>query len=545
MASLAEEDYGFISPVKHQMRISGSFAEYRTNHYHAGIDIKSSKGQIGDPLFAVQSGYVSRVKIQSGGYGNVLYISHPNGFTSVYAHMDDFLPEIEAYVRSVQYDVECFEIESYLPKDMFVVKRGQQIGHMGTTGRSTGPHLHFELRDTATDEPVNPYLYGISPRDESAPVAQQFAIYDLSKKLPELIGVYPFNNSMSENRSIQLELESPLVGIAVQMYDRMEGAYNKNEVYKCELSDQADKVFSWEADRFSFEESRQLHSRHDYGLRKKTRQTFQLLFSQSCTNLSFLDDSNWNGQIDLSSGEELNLELNLQDVAKNQFTSRFALRMAKGHTHEHNSVSYDLNCDKDTTLYFDGATLKMSANTLFEINNIDFDNQPLNIDGQTVEGFNLGYEHIPVSRFFKLSVKVDGDKNYSLVKYNSKGRLISYGGKSSNGFLTALLNEFGDYAIYEDVVLPTITTIRFSSNPKRYGEWRFLIKDNLEPGGVLDDLKYKAFLDGRWVRLLYDKKNDLLRFVDLELVGPDAREFKIVVTDNAGNKNERVYELNK
>ena len=154
---MAIDSLDFVAPVQHEIKLSGNFMELRTNHFHTGIDIKSSNGKTGDPILSIGEGYISRIKIQSGSYGQVLYIDHPNGYTSVYAHLEIFQDTLEQWIKDLQYDLQSYELDIYLPDSLFQVGKGEMIGRMGNTGRSFGPHLHFELWNDGY--PVNPKNY--------------------------------------------------------------------------------------------------------------------------------------------------------------------------------------------------------------------------------------------------------------------------------------------------------------------------------------------------------------------------------------------------
>ena len=172
----------FRSPVDHHIKLSGTFGELRPNHLHAGIDIKAKNGKIGQPLYATADGYVSRIKVQSGGYGNVLYINHPNGYTSVYAHLHEFPKAIAKYVKEFQYRRQSFEVEIFPEAERFRFKQGEVVGKLGLSGRSFGPHLHFEIRDTKTEKPINPLLFGIQVADNIAPKLHKLKAYFLNDK---------------------------------------------------------------------------------------------------------------------------------------------------------------------------------------------------------------------------------------------------------------------------------------------------------------------------------------------------------------------------
>ena len=175
------QDY-FRSPVDHAIKLSGTFGELRPNHLHAGIDIKAKNGRVGQPLYAVADGFVSRINVRTGGYGNALYIDHPNGYTSVYAHLEKFPDEITDYIKEIQYKKQTFEIEIYPKDNHFNFLKGDVIGTLGLSGRSYGPHLHFEIRDTESEYPINPLLFGLDVEDRLRPKMHQLKLYRLNDK---------------------------------------------------------------------------------------------------------------------------------------------------------------------------------------------------------------------------------------------------------------------------------------------------------------------------------------------------------------------------
>ena len=178
-----QEDYPkdvFRSPLDIPLVLAGTFGELRSNHFHSGIDIKTQQRE-GLPVYAIADGMVTRIKISHWGYGKVLYIAHPNGYTSVYGHLQKFSPELEAYVKKLQYDKKSYEVEVFPDLGALKVEKGGLIAYSGNTGGSSGPHLHFEIRSSISEKPTNPLLYGLEVRDATNPILEKVFIYPLAE----------------------------------------------------------------------------------------------------------------------------------------------------------------------------------------------------------------------------------------------------------------------------------------------------------------------------------------------------------------------------
>ena len=172
--------YDFRSPVGFPVLLSGSFGEVRKNHFHSGIDIRTD-GESGKPVYAISDGYVSRINISAVGFGKAIYITHPNGYTSVYGHLSRFNNVIGSWIKNRQYQKESFEIDITAEPDVLPVRKGEIIAYSGNSGSSAGPHVHFEIRDTPTQETINPLLFGIPVRDNIPPVISNIKIYPLNE----------------------------------------------------------------------------------------------------------------------------------------------------------------------------------------------------------------------------------------------------------------------------------------------------------------------------------------------------------------------------
>jgi len=261
--SFSQEKYPknyFRNPLDIPIFLSGSFGELRSNHFHAGIDIKT-QGKEGLNVFAVADGYVSRIKVQQYGYGKAIYITHPNGFTSVYGHLSKFNDEIEEYVRGIQYKKENYQTGNlFFKEDKFPVKKGEIIAFSGDTGGSGGPHLHFEIRNTKTENVINPLLFGIEVKDTRMPTIQSLKVYALSadarinqqKKSFQI----PLKDLGNGKYNADRILASGTIGFGINVFDRFNGVPNKNGIFSLEMTLNGKRFYYHDVESFSFSESK-------------------------------------------------------------------------------------------------------------------------------------------------------------------------------------------------------------------------------------------------------------------------------------------------
>ena len=267
----AEKKYpqnDFISPVDHKITLSGNFGELRSNHFHSGLDIKTQQ-RTGLKVKASANGFVSRIKVSHFGYGKALYITHPNGYTTVYAHLQKFSPEIEAYVKKQQYEKESYEIEVFPKAEDLLILKDTLVAYSGNSGGSGGPHLHFEIRDKQ-ERPMNPMLFGINIKDSSNPIVKSIYVYPLDKN--------SFVNSSNTKQKIRL---TPLkngdynteninaignIGFAINAFDRQDLAANSNGVYNIQTYINGSRNFEIDFKRFSFDETKHINQLIDYEL---------------------------------------------------------------------------------------------------------------------------------------------------------------------------------------------------------------------------------------------------------------------------------------
>jgi Membrane proteins related to metalloendopeptidases len=264
-------------PVDLPISLVGNFGECRPNHIHSGIDIRTN-GQENHAVRAVEKGYVSRVKIEPGGFGNAIYITHPNGYTTVYAHLNTFFKELQDYVVEKQYATKSWKQDLVFYPHQFLIPKGKIIARSGNTGSSQGPHLHFEVRDTKTEAPLNPLLFFTQWVDNKAPQFKKLAIYDAYKSIyhqsPKLLVVTSEKGKFAVKNVIEVGTDKIYVG--VQVDDYMDAATGTLGAYQMELWTNQRFLFAWQMDNISYDITRYMNAHADYKTKKNGGSWIQL-----------------------------------------------------------------------------------------------------------------------------------------------------------------------------------------------------------------------------------------------------------------------------
>src|ERR1035437_6865403 len=297
-------DY-FASPVHVKISLAGNFGEIRPNHFHAGFDIKTNNKE-GMPVYAAGDGYVSRIKISPNGYGKALYITHPNGYTSVYGHLQSLDKNIAAFCKKVQYAKESFEIDTLLQPNSLPVKKGDLIALSGNTGGSQGPHLHFEIRETATEKPVNPYLFGYKIEDKVKPIITEVAVYPLGesasvngKKIVKKIRPTLTKGNYTINKPDTLTV-SGAIGFGIECFDTESGSTNHNAVFSIELQSGGKRIYYYELEKFTFENGRYVNAHIDFPEKQKHNDVIQKCFLSKNNQLGIYKNVINNGILDFN-----------------------------------------------------------------------------------------------------------------------------------------------------------------------------------------------------------------------------------------------------
>ena len=317
----------FDKPINGTIRLSGTFGELRPNHFHSGIDIKPTIKGAGQAVLAAAEGYVFRVKVQPGGYGNALYLKHPNGYVTVYAHLQSFNPEIEEYIKNYQYQKKTFSVNLYPGKEKFVFQKGEEIAKLGNSGGSSGPHLHFEIRKGT--KPMNPLLFDLPFEDYESPQMHELKIYHLNDK-KETIGTETFKLSARGNdyrtNSDTLTIGAWRVGLALKVYDRMTGVTNWNGIYKLSMLVNDTMSYEFRMDDFGFDETRYINAHLDYAEQVEKKSYFNRCFLLPGNKLSIYNQKP-EGILPLYKNKPTKVTLIAEDINENKTSLTFFLKI--------------------------------------------------------------------------------------------------------------------------------------------------------------------------------------------------------------------------
>ena len=530
------QDY-FQSPVDFPIRLSGTFGELRPGHFHSGMDIKPSTPGSGDPVLAAADGQIVRISVGAGGYGNALYIQHSNGYQTVYGHMRQFIPEIDAYVLKEQYRLQSFEVNLYPPAGTFVVKQGEQIGVLGNSGSSSAAHLHFEVR-SASAEPINPAHFGISVDDRTKPRIYHLALYTRRGERPHLVRQIPVINGRLPDT---IDWDYADLALGVEAYDLANGATNKNGIYSLQLMADSVTRFAMHFDRFAFSETRYLNAHKDYSQWVQNGQTIHRLHKLPGDHFS--GRSKQDGWVAVEPGQSIRLDLAVGDAFGN---------VARLHTQIRAGELKVMIPPDQTDVQFiyrgqarewntDGFHVALPAHLLYSSTPIRYNTLDDPSSGVYSRVHDFHDPHDPVHRYYTLGIQPTNlpevDRNKATIIYcDPDGREVSMGGEWDHGELVTKVRDFGQFYVGMDTVPPRIEPVEFSNLWQPNREIKFKITDNLVTSGQAQSLRFTVTIDGAWYLATFDQKKDLVECSYSKPLTSGKHVFRLVVLDDRENK---------
>jgi len=537
------QDY-FRSPIDQTIRLSGTFGELRPNHLHSGIDIKATGGKNGQPIYAIADGYIARIKVQSGGYGNALYLVHPNGYMSVYAHLQNFENRVAKYVKKTQYEKQSFNVDLYLNGETFRVKKGDKIGNLGTSGRSFGPHLHFEIRDNKTQKPINPLLFGLKMEDDIRPRLHNVKIYHLNDKMEtidtKIHSLVKKGGGKYGVKGDTLTIGAWRAGFGIKVYDHHNGVTNWNGIYALEIYQDGSLIHAFDMETFSFGESRYINAHIDYAEQKLNKAYYNRSYKLPGNRLSIYDKNE--GVVTLHKDVPSKIKVVALDVDGNKAVLDFWVKRKEVIPSNSGNYNYTLLRDRANTINTGSMKAVFGKGTFYENTYINYHTSPDESDDVYSEMHHLHDVSTPVHKYFDLSIKGDQIPEHLRSKAfiafcDEKNKISNAGGKWKDGYLTTKVRSLGDYCIMIDDTRPMIQPISFRNDMTNRSKMTFKITDNMRTTGKGRGVSFNATIDGKWILMQYDEKNDLLIHRFDERTSKGEHTLKITVRDDRKNKN--------
>lgn len=540
---MAQENFPkYGKPVDIPIYLSATFGELRPNHLHAGLDIKTQAVE-GKKIYAVADGYVSRIGVSPYGYGNVLYITHYDGYTSVYAHLQRFSGEIAKYVKQYQYKNRTFAAQIFPDKDKFPVKKGDLIAYSGNSGGSGGPHLHFEIRHTDSEKPVNPLYFGYQIEDNVKPMILGASVYPVGDEAQLEGGIKPLYFSVAgENGRYSLK-DRPFVyangeiAFGICTYDQVGTSTNKNGPYLYELYLDDVLAFQVEADSFSYSEPRYVNSLLDYRHYKQKKSSYVRTETDPNNRLHMIAVKN--GTVTVAEGDTVSVCFKISDYAGNTARLRYKLvgvAPVEVERPERRRSEYFVKADGslNSEIIIDDFSVTMEKNTLFRDEWIQTGQRDER--GCCSRIYRFGDEEMTTFKSFKVRIRPQEewarDSRMYIASIDKNGKVSSLGGKMKNGAMEVETRTMGEYTIKIDSVAPKVSASNFKDGQsvKALKSLRFKISDDMT--GVDT---YNIYLNDAWVLGQYDAKNALLYYEFDDRIKAGTNKVKVVVTDGAGN----------
>jgi murein DD-endopeptidase MepM/ murein hydrolase activator NlpD len=550
----SQQNYRF--PLDRTLSISANFGELRAGHFHAGIDLRVG-GVSGAKIYAIESGHVSRIYVSGTGYGKALYIEHPDGYTSVYAHLDRFAGKIAEYVEEYQYKRQRFHVNDYTDTTLLPVKKGDVIGYAGNTGSSFGAHLHFEIRTSKLQSPLNPVAKGyITPNDNLPPTFHNIAIFTLDTindvTRPRLLKSEKMlrkTNRFVPEKTSTFEVCNP-VFIGVNANDYQPENTGKHGIYMMKAYLDNELFYSFTMDEFEFKHTKYINSFIAYDELTDNKITYIKTYVEDGNKIPFYESVKNKGLIILKDTVSHSVRIELFDDLLNKSTAEFKIRKSAKTPTKHQTVNpaqfVTMNRNIAFEYYDNGIEVHVEPESLYS--NALFKSGKIVIPAAYSPLWNLGYENIPLHNAMKLKIKpvelpVHLQKHAFIAKQNKDEDVTHCGGQfDANGFLVADVSSFGAYFVAVDTVPPNVSVKSKSNNFSTSSKLTVDLCDNIS--GIKS---CNGYIDGEWALFEHDPKTKSMTYTfshkQMGVKKGKKRQLKVVATDNCNNTAEFLYEF--
>ncbi len=545
-SSIYPQNY-FRNPLGVPIQLAANFGELRSNHFHMGLDIRTQQRE-NLPVYAAADGYISRVRVAESGFGNALYVTHPAGYTTLYAHLNTFSPEVEEYLKDRQYESEKWEIDLRPESGKFKVSKGQLIAYSGNTGASQGPHLHFEVYDDQTGYNLNPELFGLPITDNISPRFYSLYVYDRRYSTylahPEEIGVYGKGNIYNA-RSGVIESGSQLVSLGIRAEDKNNDSPFMFGIFQAELWMDDSLLHAFQMNNIGYENTRYINASMDYNKWMNGRRGIQHLSTLPGNKLNIYSEAGSNGIIILQDTALHDIKIVISDVSGNTSELNCKIRYNPA------KLSHKAFPDNTTPLVPGRAGEVKSEHAIANFSeNAFYDVVPFKISEVVAQNNNQVsptiYLHnylVPVHDYYTVGIKPSMPAFSALIyrtvmELNSGPSRYLVKPEIKGEYLQGSFNKLGMVRLLVDTVPPNIS---FGLQNATVSNGRILqvrCTDNLN-----ETQQFRAEANGQW--LLFKKSGTYYTYKVDEHCPEGRFQLTISVTDIAGNKTTQTYTLTK
>ncbi|MDM1556591.1 M23 family metallopeptidase [Chryseobacterium indologenes] len=529
----------FRNPLNIPMQLAANFGAVRTNHFHMGLDLRTNSQENLSVLVAAD-GYVSRIKVERYGFGNAVYITHPNGFTTVYAHLNKYFDKLDEYVKEKQYKDEKWEQDITFQPGQFPVTKGQLIALSGNTGGSAGPHLHFEIRDTKTEECLNPLLFGFNIPDSVAPIISGLYWYDrrFSTYEPGANGI-AVKKEGSAYTTDAVRVNSPMISFGIKAVDKANQGFNLG-IYKAELVMDGKLIYGFSIDKVSYDDTRYLNGCIDYTKFIRDKVGIQHLSALPGMKLQNYSEPNLSGIINLQDENVHTIEIVLKDVKGN--TSRLTTKVQLSNaTNGIASSGKTILPNEGKTITTENAEINFSKNALYDAVNFNM-YEKRSSDGNAVSNtVVLQNPYLPVQDYYTVKIKPNRklskeEKDRVVVLFNYGSDKDAVKAKWNGDQAEAQFNRLGTAELILDNSLPSVSSGWKDGAAVSGGALR--LKGSTKVGDIVS---FRAELDGKWLRFARVKNDFVYIFDEKCPKGSGSHTLKVTTINSAGNTNTQTF----
>ena len=537
---LNSQEYNLNSPIDLPLNLSGTFGEFRSSHFHYGLDITTNK-KSGYEVYSIESGSIIRIRVSTSGYGKAIYVDHLNGLTSVYAHLKEFSPKIQEYIKGQQYLRKSYNIQKFFNVGDLVIDKGELIGYSGNTGGSSGPHLHFEIRDTKSQNPLNPLSFEYKYEDNRRPIIRSLYVFDetdsFKKDNPKQYPIEKINDSIYKSKKVIYNND---IGIGVEVYDRQSGNnYNRNGIYEIRMYLDSILNFSYKMDNINISESIFRKVFYDYSLLKTRGVRVQKIYYPPNSKLSFLNHNTETGIFDSNDSIKKEVQIEVIDWNNNKSYLKFQIEGSPSNIKENPISGIEIVPDQEYKIKRNNVEVDFRRNSFFNkvALNIESNNDTLEV-GKDIHPLRKSYN-------IKINKKIED----SIVRRQSYIGLINKNGKISYLNTSKNKNSFsvnssilGSYILSRDSIRPEVKPLNFSLNKdiSKQKTIRLRIYDNIS--GIKS---YEVLINNKWALFEYEPKSNLIfHTIKDGIIKNGENSINIKVIDGVGNEtkmNSKVY----